>query len=268
MRGTEVNARLGGVPKGKPLINTNKASVFPNCHICIVVQLPPRGAPTANNRLYRIAVIGRGFHGLLTSPTTHIPGSSRSSTSRRPRWAGIPRRRSPGRRRQHAVGQLSRLGQRDRREQPAQVRGPLHPRRTPARARAARPARSGDGGPGGAARQPRARDGPGLERGAPVRRRLGRNRAPRARARAPLPQRVGAPRALRRSGRAVRVRHGHPTRVAGGEPVRPDAELALLGDRQPGRDAAARAAARGGVPRASPLRDRRLRRSSASSVSS
>jgi hypothetical protein len=74
VRGTEVNARLGGVPKGKPLIDASKASVFPNCHMCIVLQLPPRGAPTANDRLYRIAVIGRGFHGLLTSPTTQIPG--------------------------------------------------------------------------------------------------------------------------------------------------------------------------------------------------
>jgi hypothetical protein len=75
VRGTEVNARLGGVPKGKPLLDVTRAAVFPNCHhLCIVLQLPPRGAPTANNRLYRIAVIGRGFHGLLTSPTTHIPG--------------------------------------------------------------------------------------------------------------------------------------------------------------------------------------------------
>jgi hypothetical protein len=74
VRGTEVNARLGGVPKGKPLIDARKASVFPNCHMCIVLQLPPRGGPTANDRLYRIAVIGRGFHGLLTSPTTQIPG--------------------------------------------------------------------------------------------------------------------------------------------------------------------------------------------------
>jgi hypothetical protein len=74
VRGAEVNARLGGVPKGKPLIDAGKASVFPNCNMCIVLQLPPRGAPTANDRLYRIAVIGRNFHGLLTSPTTHIPG--------------------------------------------------------------------------------------------------------------------------------------------------------------------------------------------------
>src|SRR6476620_10613623 len=35
VRGSEVNARLGGVPKGKPLINTNKAPVFPNCKNCI-----------------------------------------------------------------------------------------------------------------------------------------------------------------------------------------------------------------------------------------
>jgi hypothetical protein len=74
VRGTEVNAWLGGVPKGRPLLNPNKLSVFRNCDMCIVVQLPPRGAPTANDRLYRIAVIGRGFHGLLTSPTTRIPG--------------------------------------------------------------------------------------------------------------------------------------------------------------------------------------------------
>jgi hypothetical protein len=69
-----VNARLGGVPKGRPLIDATRASIFPNCDMCIVLQLPPQGAPTANDRLYRIAVIGRGFHGLLTSQTTRIPG--------------------------------------------------------------------------------------------------------------------------------------------------------------------------------------------------
>jgi hypothetical protein len=74
VRGSEVNARLGGVPKGKPLINVRSANVFPYCKSCIVLQLPPRGAPISNDRLYRIAVIGHGFHGLLSSPTTHIPG--------------------------------------------------------------------------------------------------------------------------------------------------------------------------------------------------
>jgi hypothetical protein len=74
VRGAEVSARLGGVPTGKPLLNVHNATVYPNCKECIVVQLPPRGAPIANNRLYRVAVIGQGFQGLLTSPTTHIPG--------------------------------------------------------------------------------------------------------------------------------------------------------------------------------------------------
>jgi hypothetical protein len=74
VRGAEVSARLGGVPKGRPLINVQKAGAYPNCHVCIVVQLSARGAPTSNNTLYRIAVIGHGYHGLLTSPTTHIPG--------------------------------------------------------------------------------------------------------------------------------------------------------------------------------------------------
>lgn len=74
VRGSETNARLGGVPKGTPLLNADRATTFPNCHMCIVLQLPPRGAPAANNHLYRIAMIGRGYHGLLTSPTTRIPG--------------------------------------------------------------------------------------------------------------------------------------------------------------------------------------------------
>ena len=74
VRGAEVNARLGGVPKGKPLIDALKSNVFPNCRDCIVLQLPARGALRANDQLFRIAVIGGGFHGLLSSPTTHIPG--------------------------------------------------------------------------------------------------------------------------------------------------------------------------------------------------
>lgn len=76
VRGAEVNARLGGVPPGKPLINTDKGTGarIPNCRMCVVVQMPARGAPIANDRLFRVAVIGQGYHGLLTSPTTHIPG--------------------------------------------------------------------------------------------------------------------------------------------------------------------------------------------------
>lgn len=110
VRGTEVNARLGGVPRGRPLLNTNKASVYPNCHSCIVVQLPPRGAPTGNNRLYRIAVIGGGFHGLLTSPTTHIPGLVSIvdiAPTALPGHQASTLSWTPS---QHPIGQLNRLG--------------------------------------------------------------------------------------------------------------------------------------------------------------
>src|SRR6478609_12223569 len=34
VRGAEVSARLGGVPKGRPLIDAQKAGAFPNCHVC------------------------------------------------------------------------------------------------------------------------------------------------------------------------------------------------------------------------------------------
>ena len=112
VRGTEVNARLGGVPAGKPLINTNKAPVYPNCRICIVVQLPPRGRPVANNRLYRIAVLGGGFHGLLTSPTTLIPGLvSITDIAPTDLGAGHSANALSWTPSNDAAGQLSRLGQ-------------------------------------------------------------------------------------------------------------------------------------------------------------
>jgi len=110
VRGTEVNARLGGVPKGRPLLNTNKVSVYQGCHSCIVVQLPPRGAPTANNRLYRIAVIGGGFHGLLTSPTTHIPGLVSIVDIAPTALPGHPSTALTWTPSKNAVGQLSSLG--------------------------------------------------------------------------------------------------------------------------------------------------------------
>lgn len=76
VRGAETNARLDGIPPGNALIGftTETGTTTPHCRMCIVLQGPPRGGLTANDRLYRIAVIGQGFHGLLTSPTTQIPG--------------------------------------------------------------------------------------------------------------------------------------------------------------------------------------------------
>src|SRR5437763_11037266 len=70
VRGAEVNARLGGVPTGKPLINVHSAPVFQDCKHCIVLQLPPRVRQISNDRVYRLAEIRGGFHVLLTSPTT------------------------------------------------------------------------------------------------------------------------------------------------------------------------------------------------------
>jgi hypothetical protein len=110
VRGTEVNARLGGVPKGKPLVDVAKASVYPNCHQCIVLQLPPRGAPTSNDRLYRIAVIGHGFHGLLTSPTTHIAGLISVVDVAPTALGGHPATTLSWAPSTNAVGHLSRLG--------------------------------------------------------------------------------------------------------------------------------------------------------------
>lgn len=76
VRGTEVNSHIGGTPPGRPLIGTaeESGSWIAHCRMCIVLQIPPRGGPRANNTLYRVAIVGRGFHGLLVSPTTRIPG--------------------------------------------------------------------------------------------------------------------------------------------------------------------------------------------------
>ncbi|MDX6480231.1 MAG: hypothetical protein QOG85_741 [Gaiellaceae bacterium] len=76
IRGAEVNSHIGGTPPGKPLIRVEVLSgrTAPDCHMCIVVQLPPRTGKQANDKLYRVALVGRNYHGLFVSPTTHIPG--------------------------------------------------------------------------------------------------------------------------------------------------------------------------------------------------
>lgn len=74
VRGSQTNARLGGVPSGPPLIAASHATGTPSGPNVIVVALPPPGRPAANDLRYPIAVLGRGFHGLLRSPTTRIAG--------------------------------------------------------------------------------------------------------------------------------------------------------------------------------------------------
>src|ERR1700756_349117 len=110
VRGTEVNARLGGVPQGRPLLNVHNAKVYSNCRECIVVQLPPRGKPIANDRLYRVAVLGGGVHGLLTSPTTHIPGLVSVADSAPTDFRGHPTTPLAWTPSNHALSSLSSLG--------------------------------------------------------------------------------------------------------------------------------------------------------------
>ena len=77
LRGAEVNARLGGVPRGPRVITAaHVKGGWPSGCCYVIVSLPPPGAPEPNDHRYPIVVIGRGFHGgqLLVSPTTRIPG--------------------------------------------------------------------------------------------------------------------------------------------------------------------------------------------------
>ncbi len=74
VRGSVLNARLGGVPRGRVLLSASRATGTPSATGIIVVSLPPAGAPVANDRRYAIAVLGPGYEGLLRSPTTRIDG--------------------------------------------------------------------------------------------------------------------------------------------------------------------------------------------------
>ena len=74
VRGVREDAYLGGVPSGPPLVSASAATGTPSRARTIVVTLPPKGAPISNDKRYYVAVLGGGFHGLLVSKTTKIPG--------------------------------------------------------------------------------------------------------------------------------------------------------------------------------------------------
>jgi hypothetical protein len=74
VRGVRQDSYLGGVPPGPPLLSANLATGTPSHARTIIVTLPPKGDPIANDRRYYVAVLGGGFHGLLVSKTTRIPG--------------------------------------------------------------------------------------------------------------------------------------------------------------------------------------------------
>jgi hypothetical protein len=73
-RGELRNSLLdGGIPDGPPLITFETAVSPPSSGPAIVLGLPS-GGTQPNSRRYPIAVIGHGFHGLLTSQATRLPG--------------------------------------------------------------------------------------------------------------------------------------------------------------------------------------------------
>jgi hypothetical protein len=63
----------GGLPEGRPRVSFEVAGSIPSTRPLIVVGLPV-GGEQANDRFYPVAVLGDGYHGLLTSPTTRLPG--------------------------------------------------------------------------------------------------------------------------------------------------------------------------------------------------
>jgi hypothetical protein len=75
VRGRQENAQLGGVPAGQPLLSANLATGTPSHVRTIIVTLPPKSdLPVPNDKRYYVVVLGGGFHGLLVSTTTRIPG--------------------------------------------------------------------------------------------------------------------------------------------------------------------------------------------------
>jgi hypothetical protein len=72
VRGILYNTRLR-FPRDAVLIRVEKATEIPAHGPAIVVGLPP-ATSAPNDRRYPVAVLGRGYHGLLTSSLTRMPG--------------------------------------------------------------------------------------------------------------------------------------------------------------------------------------------------
>jgi hypothetical protein len=69
VRGAVGNSLRGGVPDARPLIGLEPGASPPVIYVGI-----PAGGAQANDRRYPIVVSGDGFHGLLVSDSTRIPG--------------------------------------------------------------------------------------------------------------------------------------------------------------------------------------------------
>jgi hypothetical protein len=66
------NSVLGGLPKGEARLDVETAGTVPSGP-AIVLGLPT-GGEQPNKRRYPIAVLGKGYRGVLTSDSTRIPG--------------------------------------------------------------------------------------------------------------------------------------------------------------------------------------------------
>ncbi len=73
-RGATFNSNRAGTPGGPWLVPVTRGLAATDDSPVIIVTLPVAGPTLRNDRRYRIAVIGGGFHGLLRSPTTRIDG--------------------------------------------------------------------------------------------------------------------------------------------------------------------------------------------------
>ena len=69
VRGKTQSSVIGGLPSGPPLFELGTAPA----QTTIYVSLPPPGTHL-NRRRYGIAIVGPGYHGLLVSSHTHVPG--------------------------------------------------------------------------------------------------------------------------------------------------------------------------------------------------
>lgn len=69
-RGRVRNSLLDGAPEGEPLIELGRR---PSADVTIAVALPPLGE-RPNDRRYAISIGGAGYHGVLESDSTRIPG--------------------------------------------------------------------------------------------------------------------------------------------------------------------------------------------------
>jgi hypothetical protein len=74
VRGVALRPSLHGAGGGRRLIDVTLSWTVPAGENLIVLSLPTNAKLAPNDKRYPIVVIGHGYHGLLTSRTTRIPG--------------------------------------------------------------------------------------------------------------------------------------------------------------------------------------------------